>query len=255
MAAPTVTGVVLNEKQVTLADEGEGSSVRLAAEVTPSDAADPGLSWESSDTSVAKVSKNGYVKAVAAGTAIIRAKAVDGSGKSASCTVTVRERTLGITPDTLLLSAGEKTSLNAEVIPAAAVTWVSSAPEIAVVSQKGTVKANKAGTASIWIETAEGKCSEPVPVTVEKPRSGGNTVSAVFRTPKLAAGAGGMIRAGTAVTVTADLPGGQWEVRGCLKLTDAGKDYCSVQGTAAGSGEVIYTLYGRSAAVCIVVTP
>ena len=53
------------------------------------------MKWASSDTSVATVAADGTVTAVKAGTATITATAADGSGKSATCTVTV---TGGTTP-------------------------------------------------------------------------------------------------------------------------------------------------------------
>ncbi len=72
-----------------------GNSEKLTATVTPENAANKDLKWASSDTSVATVAADGTVTAKAPGTAEITATAVDGSGKSATCTVTV---TGGTTP-------------------------------------------------------------------------------------------------------------------------------------------------------------
>lgn len=80
-----VTGVTLDKNQLTLLP---GESADLQATVTPESATTKDVTWSSSDDTVAAVDK-GTVKALKAGTATITAKTADGSGKSASCTVTV----------------------------------------------------------------------------------------------------------------------------------------------------------------------
>ena len=80
-----VTGVTLDKNQLTLLP---GESADLQATVTPESATTKDVTWSSSDDTVAAVDK-GTVKALKAGTATITATAADGSGKSASCTVTV----------------------------------------------------------------------------------------------------------------------------------------------------------------------
>lgn len=66
----------------------EGKSSTIKATIRPSDAANKSVKWSSSNTKVATVS-NGVVKAVKAGSARITCIAQDGSGISASCSVTV----------------------------------------------------------------------------------------------------------------------------------------------------------------------
>ena len=66
----------------------EGKSSTIKATIRPSDAANKSVKWSSSNTKVATVS-NGVVKAVKAGSARITCTAQDGSGISASCSVTV----------------------------------------------------------------------------------------------------------------------------------------------------------------------
>jgi len=65
-----------------------GESVQLTATITPANASDKSVTWSSSNTSVAKVSSDGLVTAVGAGTANISVNANDG-GFTASCTVSV----------------------------------------------------------------------------------------------------------------------------------------------------------------------
>lgn len=66
----------------------EGKSSTIKATIRPSDAANKSVKWSSSNTKVATIS-NGVVKAVKAGSARITCTAQDGSGISASCSVTV----------------------------------------------------------------------------------------------------------------------------------------------------------------------
>ncbi len=167
MPAQLVTGVKLSRSKATLASAGDENSITLKTTVTPSDAADPSMKWTSSDTSVAKVSQKGYVVAVAPGTATITAAAKDGSGKKASCTITVKKRTMTLSPTSITLSVGEKATIESKVSPAADITWVSSNKNVVAVSQKGTIKGVKAGTAKIYIKTdKDGQKSKAVTVKV-----------------------------------------------------------------------------------------
>lgn len=69
-----------------------GSTYDLKAVVKPADATNKKCVWSSSNEKVAMVSSAGRVVAVAAGTAVITAKAADGSGKKASFKMTVAKR-------------------------------------------------------------------------------------------------------------------------------------------------------------------
>lgn len=80
-----VTGITLNKSSLSLKT---GQTATLTASVSPGNATNKNVTWTSSNTGVASVS-NGTVKAVSAGSATITAKAADGSGKMATCSVTV----------------------------------------------------------------------------------------------------------------------------------------------------------------------
>ena len=90
-----VTDLELNKDSLTLQ---ENSSDTLIATVKPDDATNRGVTWESSDTSIATVSEDGTVTAISAGNATITATAADGSGISASCTLTVTHGNMVQTP-------------------------------------------------------------------------------------------------------------------------------------------------------------
>ena len=87
-AVVKVTGISVSPKTKTLSDH---DTVTLKATVTPSNAANKKVTWKSSNTKVATVDANGKVTTKAAGTAVITATAADGSGKSASCTITAKK--------------------------------------------------------------------------------------------------------------------------------------------------------------------
>ena len=90
MANPTlVSGITLDKIEVELYPNETDT---LTATVTPNDAVNKLLEWTSSDPSIATVDQEGLVTAVAEGTATITAAATDGSGVSASCSVTVKQK-------------------------------------------------------------------------------------------------------------------------------------------------------------------
>ena len=106
-----VSSVSLNPSSLSLTKKGQ--TARLSATVSPSNATNKSINWSSSNNNVATVS-NGVVTAVGNGSATITATAADGSGKRASCSVTVNIPT---TPDTqtITLAGG-----NAETV---AIGW------------------------------------------------------------------------------------------------------------------------------------
>ena len=85
IASVSVTGVSLSKSVLSLA---VGESETLVATVVPERATDRSVTWESSKKNVATVNQNGTVKAVAAGSAVIRVRTNDG-GFTARCNLTV----------------------------------------------------------------------------------------------------------------------------------------------------------------------
>lgn len=106
-----VSSVSLNPSSLSLTKKGQ--TARLSATVSPSNATNKSINWSSNNSNVATVS-NGVVTAVGNGSATITATAADGSGKKASCSITVNIPT---TPDTqtITLAGG-----NAETV---AIGW------------------------------------------------------------------------------------------------------------------------------------
>ncbi len=89
-----VSGVSLDKTELSLT---AGQKTQLTATIQPSNATDKTLSWSSDKESVATVS-NGYVSAVAEGTATITVTTKDGSF-TATCTVTVTKKDEPEIPD------------------------------------------------------------------------------------------------------------------------------------------------------------
>lgn len=170
-----VGSITLNETSQTLT---EGETFQLTATVAPADATDPTLTWTSSNVAVATVSATGLVTAVSAGSATITAKANDGSGVSASCTITVQEPVVLVTSVTLsetsaTLIVGDTFQLEATVSPEDAtdtsLTWTSSKPSVATVDANGLVTAVAEGKVTITAKANDGSGKKATcTITVEK---------------------------------------------------------------------------------------
>jgi uncharacterized protein YjdB len=118
------------------------------------------VNWKSSDTSVVTV-KNGVVKAVGYGTATISASTFN--DKIGEIKVTVKEilaESLSISSMPVSLFVGETSKLECTITPTnvdnATITWSSSAPQIATVSDDGTVTAQSAGKVTISATASNG---------------------------------------------------------------------------------------------------
>lgn len=85
------SGITLSETAITLT---EGDSATVTATVTPSNAANKTVTWESADTAIATVSSSGTIKAVAEGMTTITAFTFN--GYSAKVTVTVEAKTVPV---------------------------------------------------------------------------------------------------------------------------------------------------------------
>lgn len=81
-----VKKVTISAKKATLA---VGAKKKLTAKVTPKKNVSNKIAWSSSKKKIASVTSKGVVKGLKEGTATITAKAADGSGKKATCKVTV----------------------------------------------------------------------------------------------------------------------------------------------------------------------
>ena len=122
-----------------------GDAAFLFAETSPDTATFPAVRWESLNEKIVTVDAAGTVTAVAKGSASVRATALDGSGKTATITVKVRQQPESITLShtDLTVSMGTPRSLKYTIAPAScderAVEWRTSDASVATVSSSGRV--------------------------------------------------------------------------------------------------------------------
>ncbi len=167
--AVTVEKKVVKATKVTISKTvlslKEGEKATLTAVVTPDNATSKSVNWTSSDKSVATVDASGNITAIKAGTVTITATAADGSGKSASCKITVKPAVVTVSKITIdsasvSLEEGATATIKAIVTPSnatnATLTWTSSDPSVVSVDASGKVTALKEGTAIITIAANDG---------------------------------------------------------------------------------------------------
>ena len=170
--AVNVTDVSLDRTELTLT---EGETETLTVTVKPDNADNRKVTWSSDKTEVATVGGDGRVTAVKAGEAVVTVTTEDG-GRTATCAVTVKAKTVSVTEVTLdraelTLTEGETETLTATVKPDNAdnrkVTWSSDKTEIATVDGAGKVTAVKAGEAVVTVTTEDGGKTATCKVTVK----------------------------------------------------------------------------------------
>lgn len=125
--------------------------------------------YSSSNEAVAKVSKNGTVEAVGTGTAKITVKSGN-KAKEATCTITVKDYTMSLTPKSVTLFIDGTANLSVSGIPSnAEVTWKSGNTGVAKVNAGGKVTGVGAGSTTITASWKNGRntYSATAKVTVE----------------------------------------------------------------------------------------
>ena len=165
-----VTSISLSANLLSLA---KGTFAVLTATVSPEDAMDKSVQWNSDNPSVASVDQNGKVTAINDGRAKITASA---GGFTASCTVicvSIPVSAVVLNKTSLSLAKGSSETLTATVSPRDAtdntVKWSSDNPSVVTVDQNGQVTAVNAGnaviTASAGDVSATCEVSVFIPVT------------------------------------------------------------------------------------------
>ncbi len=145
-----VVNISLDKDEISLT---VGQKVTLQAKISPDNATDKQIKWESSNTSVATID-NGVIEALAPGTTEIVALC---GNVSAKCKVQVNSQYIAVEKVTLdneevSLTVGETKSLKVSILPEDAtdnhIEWESSNPTVAKVAD-GVVTALSKGTAKI----------------------------------------------------------------------------------------------------------
>ena len=173
--------ITLNKENVTFTALNQTFS--LSATVTPENAEEKAVGWNSNNMSVVTVDKDGKITAVGKGSAEVFCFLKSNGEVFAKCSVTVQipdtqpeptkpepkptepevVKVSGITlnPDiSLKIEEGNSSKITATVVPSNAtnssVKWVSSSPDVATVDDSGNVTALKAGSTTITCTAVDG---------------------------------------------------------------------------------------------------
>ena len=157
-----VSSISLNQENISL---NVNDSYRLIASVLPNNATDKKVFYESSNSAIVSVSSDGYLYALAKGSAKITAST--SNGIKAYCNVTVSEnstnnQSISLNLSTVSLNVGGKVQLVETITPnnnVSNVTWSSSDNSVATVDN-GLVTARKVGTAIITAKLSNGKSAK-----------------------------------------------------------------------------------------------
>ena len=196
---PEPTPVVVKANKITLNKENVtftalNQTFSLSATVTPENAEEKAVGWNSINTSAVTVDENGKITAVGKGSSVVFCFLKSNGEVFAKCSVTVQipdtqpeptkpeqkptepevVKVSGITlnPDiSLKIEEGGSSKITATVVPSNAtnssVKWVSSSPDVATVDDSGNVTALKAGSTYITCTAVDGSgVSASCPVTV-----------------------------------------------------------------------------------------
>ncbi len=155
-----VTGISLSDSELTIY---VGEEYEMEATLAPKNVSDAEIAWVSTNTKVVTVDKNGKLKGISSGAALVTATASDTSEGTfvAYCLVTVIENvTEIILPEEARVGVGKKLKLEATVAGETAtnknVTWSSSDTSIATINSKGVVKGIKVGKCMITVTAVDG---------------------------------------------------------------------------------------------------
>lgn len=185
--------ITLNKENVTLTALNQTFS--LSATVTPENAEEKAVGWNSNNRSVVTVDKDGKITAVGNGSAEVFCFLKSNGEVFAKCSVTVqipdtqpeptkpeskptepevvKVSSITLNPyEGLELVEGNTSKITATVVPSNAtnssVKWVSSSPDVATVDDNGNVTAIKAGSTTVTCTAVDGSgVSAVCPVTVK----------------------------------------------------------------------------------------
>lgn len=178
----------------TSEDYYKGDKEKLNLSITPTNAADKAVVWESTDPKIATVDQDGEITAVGIGETIVRAKLKSNTNIYGEARIVVKKRlmeSLKITAPKKVLEVGESIVLKGIFEPENAdepyALWESMNEEVAEVDQYGLVTANKPGKVSIKILAEDGSgVTESIDLTVNRvKRTNAHLKTLKFSTGKL----------------------------------------------------------------------
>lgn len=148
----------------------KGERIKIKAKVTPDDAVDKSLKFNSNNTSVATVSSDGYILGVGSGTAKITATASNGVKSEIGIKVYSPVTDLMVSTEHVVLQVDEEFKLNVSVLPEDAdnkkVTFKSENDEIVKVDTNGVLTGIAEGDTNVSITSDDSGISKKIVVTV-----------------------------------------------------------------------------------------
>lgn len=162
------------EKEISVGDEKQ-----LVAVISPENATNKNVTWNSSDKSIAEVSSTGKLTVKKVGKVDITVSATDGSGVKAIYHLTIPEKTVTV-PTTNIdivgmkndLAVGDSVQLEAIVKPTNAtnknVLWSSSNTSVATITNTGLLRIVGTGEVTITCRSQDGFSGQTMTFTINK---------------------------------------------------------------------------------------
>ena len=151
-----------------------GSTYKMTATVSPSNATNKKVTWSSSDKSVATISSKGKIKPVSAGETTIKVASKENPAKYAECHFTVvnqmiHPRSVTIDANQVTIERGESKYLNTSFVPSDTsnkkIVWTASNDNVTV-DINGRVTGRKVGNSVVTAKTVDGGILANCSVTV-----------------------------------------------------------------------------------------
>lgn len=164
----SITDIKLSIDNSTI---NKGSTNNIKIEIQPEEAKGE-IVWESSNENVLTV-ENGIITAIGAGTSTVTARTLDGKvSDSIEITVYSKVASISLSKEKLELLVGAKTHIIASVLPEDAsnktVIWSVKNPEIASITEDGTVTAKSVGTTEIIAKSSNENIQAKCTLTVKQ---------------------------------------------------------------------------------------
>lgn len=163
VVAEHVSRLYSDQNEITLLADTERSSEVFSVQVEPENAWEKGVTYISTDPSVASVDADGKIVAVSPGVVSITASSLDESCTDVCiCVVTVKQgvKAIELNTDDAIIYLDESLALSAVIQPEnaddPAVVWKSEDESVALVDETGTVSAVSPGKTVISCEAADG---------------------------------------------------------------------------------------------------